>query len=205
MSFFKKLKDNVSGRTSKINVLFGNHAIRISEKLVNIDNILIYHLVYGTSMYALGFLDSIYYEIKKFKYKDGTIELNPFKANMDLLTPDNSITIFRWVVGNYLVHLIAEGHLESIKNHMEISEIKSQFFTIHEFDKDDIQVFDQMLELAKKDQRPSPEIRLYDYIFEKVYKIEIPEDVYFMTLFEKSFIFSFNQLFLPELLEALKT
>ena len=139
-------------------------------------------------------------DVKDFNCDDGTVELNPFKKNMNLLKPDNSYVMFKLVAGNYFVRLLSQDYLEGDIE----SELKRQFFTIYEYDESDIGVFNELLELAKKDQRPSAEIRLYDYIFEKSFKIEPPNALYNMMNFEYIFVASFNEIFLPGLLEVLR-
>ena len=205
MGFLKRLKDTASGRILKTNLLIGNHAVRICKKLETIDNPLITALVYGASMCTIQFLESMFYEVKDFKYDDGTLELNPFKENMHLLIPDDSFVMFKSVAGNYLIHFIAEEYFEGTKDFVNVSETKRQFFTIYEYNDGDIQVFNEMFELAKKNQRPSAEMRLYDHIFEKAFKIKIPEALYMTIMFETLFLASFNETFLPGLLDALRT
>ena len=108
------------------------------------------------------------------------------------------------MAGNYLVHLIAEEHVGGIKDRAALSETKIQFFSLYEYEDDDIEIFDELLELITKYERPTPEIRLYERIFKKAFKIDAPEVLYHMLEFESVFVNSFNKSFLPHFLERLR-
>jgi hypothetical protein len=165
MAYNQRLKDIVSGRNVRSNRLIGDQALRICEKLEGIDNSFLAALATEVSISTTKFLDSMFFYVRHFKYDDGTIEVNPFRQNIDLLGPDESFVIFKLVAGNYLVHLIAEKHLEDSKGVANLSETKTQFFALYEYDDKDIEIFNELLELIEKYERPSPEIRLYERIF----------------------------------------
>lgn len=203
MGFFSRFKDVVSGRVAKSNLLLGNHAVRICGKLGDNETPLFSALVYGTSMCTIQFLESMLFDVEDFKYDHGTVELNPFKKNMNLLKPDNSYVMFKLVAGNFLVHLLAQGLLESVKDVLDVSELKRQFFTIYEYDDSDIKIFNELLEIAQKEEDPA-QIVLYRYIFEKAFKIETPHLPFHTMNFGLVFVASFNEIFLPGLLEAIR-
>jgi AAA15 family ATPase/GTPase len=100
--------------------------------------------------------------------------------------------------------LIAEEHLRRNKDRADLSETKIQFFSLYEYDDEDIEIFDELLELITKYERPTPEIRLYERIFERAFKIDAPEVLYHMMEFESLFVNSFNKSFLPHFLERLR-
>ena len=204
MADMERSKEILSGRTRRSNRLIGDHALRICEKLKGIDSSFLAVLVAEISVSTAKFLDSMFFNVRNFKYDDGTIEVNPFRQNMDLLSPKDSFVAFKLVAGNYLVHLIAEKQIRESKDRAALSETKNQFFSLYEYDDEDIEIFNELLELITEYERPTPEIRLYERIFEKAFKIEAPEVLYHMMEFESRFVNSFNKSFLPHFLERLR-
>lgn len=202
MGFLRRFKDIASGRVSKINHLFGNHAIRICEKLDNDTNENLRCIVIETSKCTIMLSEALLYDVENFRHDDGTIEFNPFKENMNRLNTTNAIVMFKLIAGNYLVRLIVGGYLERVQE--LVPQIKSQFFEIYEFTDDEIKIFNELEKLAETDERPLPELRLYDYILEKAYNIKAPELPYQMLNFENIFLAMFNEIFLPNLLSSLE-
>jgi hypothetical protein len=200
----ERLKNIVSGRTTRSNRLIGDHALRICEKLEGIDSSFLAALAVEISESTAKFLDSVFFNVRNFKYDDGTIEVNPFRQNMDLLSPEDSFVVFKLVAGNYLVHLIAEEHVRGSKDRACLSETKNQFFSLYEYEDEDIEIFDELLELITTYERPTPEIRLYERIFERAFRIDAPQVLYHMLEFESLFMNSFNKSFLPHFLERLR-
>lgn len=201
IGFLERLKNIVSGRIATSNRLFGNNAVRICEKLESIDNLLLNVLVIGTSVCAIEFLESMFFDVKDSKYADGTLEPNPFRENIDLLTPESSFTILKLVAGSYLVFLIARNYLGGIDSRI-VSDVKNQFFLIYEYGDDDIQVFEELFELVEGGVAVP---QLYKYIFEKGFKVERPVAPYHLTMFLTAFVGSFNDIFLPGLIESIGT
>jgi hypothetical protein len=171
MGFFKKLKDAASGRTLKINSLFGNHAIKICEEYDG-EDLIEWGIAHSTMFCTIQFLDTLFYDVADYRNSDGTIEVNPFKKNINLLNSNNSILLFNLVASNFIVNLFfGENKIEYLKYDDEIS---SELFSILRFNDSDISIFNELLKLSKKDEPAASENRVYEYIFEKVFKIEAP-------------------------------
>ena len=88
---------------------------------------------------------------------------------------------------------------------IDIQELRDRFFTIYEYNDKDEEIFYELLKLAQDGGRPSPELRLYEYIFKRAYKIDPPEYPSQIMNFELFFKGMFSQIFVPGLIEALKT
>jgi len=204
MGFLKRLKDAASGRIAKSNRIIGNHGVRICEKLETHANPLLEALVEGTAVCTIEFLESVLFDVRDFKYKDRSEETNPFKENIKQLDVKNSYEMFKLVAGGYLAHLIGGGYFDSVKDLIDIPQLKREFLNIYEYNQEDIKIFNEFVELAQKDGRPSLEFRLYSYIFERAYKIPFPEVPFQIMNFELLFRNSFAKIFLPGLLEVLK-
>jgi len=199
----KRIKDIVTGKIARSNRLIGNHGVRICKKVEDVPS-LINGIVVGTTMCSIEFLEEIIFEVHDLKYEDGMEEANPFKKNIERLDDKNSFEMFKLVAGNYLSRLIGEGYFDSAMDFIDVSEVKKQFFEIYEYTAKDIRIFDELVGLAKKNERPSPEFRLFGYIFERAYNIKSPETVFHIMNFELLFMKSFREVFLPGLLEVLK-
>ena len=202
MGFLKRLKDVASGRIARSNRMIGNHGVRICEKLETHANPLLEALVRGTAVCTIEFLEAVLFDVKDFKHKDGTEERNPFKENIKQLNERNSYEMFKLVAGNYLARLIGREYLNNVEDLIDISELKKEFLNIYEYNEEDVKIFDELIELAQKDKRPSPELRLFDYIFERAYNIAPPEALFHIVNFELLFRNSFTKIFLPGLLEV---
>lgn len=205
MGFLKYLRDLISGKIAKGNRLIGNHAVRICEQLETDDTSLLSVLVVGTAQCATEFLVELLFEVKKFKYDDGTEEPNPFKEYLDRLNEKSSYEMFKLVTGNFFASLLNADFLTSDEAPVDISELRNQFFNIYEYNDEDSEIFYELLKLAQEGGRPSSEFRLYEYIFERAYNMEPPELVFQIMNFELMFKNSFGKIFLPGLQEALKT
>ena len=204
MGFMKRLKDVASGRIARSNRIIGNHGVRICEKLETHANPLLEALVGGTAVCTIEFLEAVLFDVKDFKYKDGREEPNPFKENLKQLNEKNSYEMFKLVAGGYLARLIGGGYLDSVEDLIDIPQLKKEFLNIYEYNEEDTKIFNELIELAQKDERPSPELRLFDYIFERAYNIASPEALFHIMNFELLFKNSFAKIFLPGLLEVLK-
>ena len=171
MGFFKKLKDAASGRTLKINSLFGNHAIKICEEYDGIDYIE-WGIAYSTMFCTIQFLDTLLYDVADYRNSDGTIEVNPFKQNINLLNNNNSILLFNLVASNFIANLFfGENRIEYLKYN---DEMASKIFSILRFNDANISIFNELLELSKNAEPAASANRVYEYIFEKIFKIEAP-------------------------------
>jgi hypothetical protein len=201
MGFLKRIKDVASGRVSKINYLFGNHAIRILGKLDNNSNRLLFCIVKNTSICTIEFLEFLLYDVKDFKYDDGTLEFNPFKQNINLLNKENSILMFNLVVSNYIANLFSIDMPEDLEK--MLPDIRAQLFTIFGFNEEDKEIFIELYTLSRNNEKPSSEFRLYEYIFKNVYQIEIPQLAYHMMNFEITFKALFKESFMPRILNFL--
>jgi len=204
MGFLKCLKDVASGRIARSNRLIGNHGVRICEKLEIHANPLLEALIGGTAVCTIEFLEVVLFDVKDFKYKDGTEEPNPFKENIKQLNEKTSYEMFKLVAGNYLVRLIGGEYLDIVEDLIDIPKLKKEFLNIYEYNEGDTKIFNELLELAQKDERPSPELRLFDSIFERVYNIASPVALFHIINFELLFRDSFTKIFLPGLLDVLK-
>jgi len=204
MNIFKRIKDVASGRIAKSNSLIGNHGMRINEKLKKYQNPLFEAIVMGTAICTMEFLDSVLFDVQDFKHQDGTTYPNPFRANSDLLDRYNSYEMFKLVVGGYLALLFSGQYLDSIKDMVDTSQLKNDFFHIYEYNDADKITFDELFALAQKDERPSMEMCIYDNIFKRAYKIMPPESAYHMMNFEFLLRNSFYKIFLPGLVKALE-
>jgi len=203
MKFIKRFKDIVSGRIAKSNRLIGNHGQRICGKIGDAPSF-INALVVGAAMCSIEFLEAILFDVKDFKYNDGTKEANHFKKYIEQLDEKNSFEMFKLVAGNYLARFIGGGFFEKITDAIDAVKITDQFLELYEFSDEDKKIFCDLVQLAKKGGRPSPEFRLFNTILEKVYNIQPPETVFQIMNFELLFMGSFNDIFLPGLLEILK-
>lgn len=204
MGFLKRLKDVASGRIARSNQIIGNHGVRICEKLQTHANPLIEALVGGTAVCTIELLEAVLFDVKDFRYKDGTEERNPFKENMGQLNEKNSYEMFKFVAGGYLALLVKGGYLDSVNDLIDIPQLKREFLNIYEYTEEDIKIFNELVELAQKDERPSLEFRLYGHIFEKAYNIPFPEAPFQIMNFQLLFRNSFAKIFLPGLLEMLE-
>lgn len=204
MGFLKRLKDVASGRIARSNRIIGNHGVRICEKLETHANPLLEALIGGTAVCTIEFLEAVLFDVKDFKYKNGTEEPNPFKENIKQLDEKNSYEMFKLVAGNYLARLIGGEYLDSVEDFIDIPKLKKEFLNIYEYNEEDTKIFNELIELAQKDERPSPELRLFDHIFERAYNIASPEALFHIMNFELLFRNSFTKIFLPGLLEVLK-
>ncbi len=204
MGFMTRLKDIASGKIATSNRLIGNHGLRICKKSDINANPFLEALVVGASMCTIEFLEAVLFDVKDFKYKDGREESNPFKENIKQLDEKNSYEMFKLVAGNYLARLIGGKYLHHIEDLIDVPKLKKEFLNIYEFDEEDTKIFNELLELAQKDARPSPELRLFDYIFERAYNKPSPETLFHIMNFELLFMNSFTKIFLPGLLELFK-
>lgn len=205
MGFPGYLRDLLSGKIAKSNRLIGNHAVRISGKVKDDVTSLLSVIVGGTAYCTTDFLVELLFEVKKFKYADGTEEPNPFKEYLDRLNEKSSYEMFKLVAGNFFAALLAKDLLPSDKAPLGISELKDQFLNIYEYDSEDKEIFTELLKLGQEGGRPSSEFRLYEYIFRRAYNMKPPELVSQIMNFELMFKNSFAKIFLPGLLDALKT
>jgi hypothetical protein len=213
MGFLKRLKDVASGRIARSNRIIGNHGVRICEKLETHANPLLEALVRGTAVCTIQFLEAVLFDVKDFKYNDGTGEPNPFKENLDRLDGKSSYEMFKLVAGNFLIVLFAEGLLRDDETGINIPELRDQFFNIYEYNDEDREIFYELLKLAQNDLLgegreqglPRQRFRLYEYIFKRTYNINPPEYtsqiLNFILLFKKTG----NEIFIPELIEVMKT
>jgi hypothetical protein len=207
MGFLGYLSDVMSGKISRSNTLIGNHGLRISGKVKN-DSSLLGVLVGGTSYYTTDFLVGLLFEkrlMDNFKYTDGTEEPNPFKEYIGRLDEKGSYEMFKLVAGNLLVGIIVGGLLSDNDTRIDIPELRNRFFTIYEYNDEDKEIYYELLRLAQDGGRPSPEFRLYEYIFKRAYKIDPPEYVSQIVNFELIFKYMFSQVFVPGLVELMKT
>lgn len=211
MGFLGYLGDVISGKIAKGNRLIGNHAVRICEKLET-DASFFAILVIGTAQCATEFLVELLFEVKKFKYDDGTEEPNPFKENLDQLDEKSSYEMFKLVTGNLLVGLFAEGLFCDDETRINIPELRNQFFNIYEYHDEDREIFYELLKLAQNDLlgegrekgRPFQAFRLYEYIFKRAYNINPPEFPVQIMNFGLIFKGMFSEIFLPGVIDALK-
>jgi hypothetical protein len=207
MRFLGHLRDVMSGKIARSNVLIGNHGVRISGK-VKPDSSLLGVLVGSTSYCTTDFLVELLFEkslMDNFKYTDGTEEPNPFKEYIGRLDEKGSYEMFKLVAGNLLGGIFAGGLLSDNETRIDIPELRNRFFTIYEYNDKDKEIFYELLKLAQDGGRPSPEFRLYEYIFKRAYKINPPEYISQIMNFELLFKSMFSQIFLPGLVELMKT
>ncbi|MBM4275640.1 MAG: hypothetical protein FJ134_14440 [Deltaproteobacteria bacterium] len=204
MGFLKRIKDIVSGKIAKSNKLIGNHGVRICDKVNDVHSLL-NGLVVGTAICSIDLLEAILFEVQDFKYKDGNIEANPFKSNIGRLNEKNSYEMFKLVAGNYLAQLLGGGYFDNVQDFVDIQQVKREFLDIYEYSDEDIKIFDELIDLGKeKDSQLSIFYRLFCYIFERAYNIKPPETPFHIMNFAMLFIHSFNEAFLPGLLDVLK-
>ena len=79
----------------------------------------------------------------------------------------------------------------------------NQFFIIYEYNDEDKEIFHELLKLAKDDDGPCLEIRVYEYVFQRAYKIDPPQYAYQMVCFDLSLKSMFSQTFVPGLVKTL--
>jgi len=207
MGFLGNLRDVMSGKISKSNALIGNHGVRIYGK-VKTDSSLVGVLVGATAYCTTDFLVELLFaktSMDNFKYNDGTEEPSPFKKYIGRLDEKGSYEMFKLVAGNLFVGIFAAGLLSDNETRIDIPELKNRFFTIYEYNDEDKEIFHEFLKLAQEGGRPSPEFRLYEYIFKRGYKMNPPEYPSQIMNFELLFKGMFSQIFIPGLVEALKT
>lgn len=206
MSFLKRLVDVLSGKISQSNTLIGNHGVRISDKVKN-DSSLLGIIVKSTAYCTTDFLVNLLFEslMEDFKYDNGDIEPNPFKEFINNLDRIRSYEMFKLIAGNLLAGIFANGLLSEDDARINIPELKKQFFDIYEYNDKDKEIFSELLKLGKDGGRPSPEIRVYDYIFERAYKINPPSYASQMMAFEILLKGLFNQIFMPGVTQLLQS
>lgn len=212
MRFLKRLKNVASGRIAKSNRIIGNHGIRICEKLETHANPGFEALIRKIAICTIQFLESVLFDVKDFKYKDGAEESNPFKEHLDRLDEKSSYEMFKLVAGNFLIVLFAQGFLRDDDTRINTPELRDQFFNIYEYNDEDREIFYELLKLAQNDLLgegreqglPYQGFRLYEYIFKRAYNINPPQYAFqalnFMELLKKTG----NEIFIPELTEVMK-
>jgi hypothetical protein len=214
MGFLGYLRDVMSGKIAKSNQLIGNHGVRICKK---VDEASLLGVLVGATAYCTtDFLVELLFgnTMEKFKYNHGSEEPNPFKENLGRLDEKSSYEMFKLVAGSLLVGLFAEGLLCDDETKINIPELRNQFFNIYEYNDEDREIFYELLKLAQNDllgldakekDRPYQAFRLYEYIFKRAYNINPPESpaqiLYFMLMSKKTF----SEIFVPGLIEAMKT
>lgn len=198
MSFLKRLVDVMSGKIARSNTLIGNHGVRISDKVKN-DSSLLGIIVRSTAYCTTDFLVNLLFEslMEDFKYDNGDIELNPFKEFMNNLDRFRSYEMFKLVAGNLLAGIFANGLLSDDDVRINIPELRNQFFDIYEYNDEDKEIFFELLKLGNDGGHPTPETRVYDYIFERAYKIDPPNYVSQMINFNFILKGLFSQIFIP--------
>jgi hypothetical protein len=167
MGLLGYLRDVMSGKIARSNALIGNHGVRISGK-VKTDSSLVAVLVGATAYCTTDFLVELLFaktSMDNFRYSDGTEEPNPFKEYVGGLDEKGSYEMFKLVAGNLFVGIFAEGLISDNDTRIDIPELRNQFFTIYEYNDKDKEIFYELLKLAHDRGRPSPEFRLYEYIF----------------------------------------
>jgi len=204
MTGVRNLKDIVTGKIFKSNRLIQNHAVRFCEKIQNSDDKILWALVVQSSASTTYFLEVFLLEAPDFKYNDGTVEPNPFKKNLYRLDESKSCLIFKWVAGLYFSGMLAKNLLDQVP--IKIEKLQNDFFEVYEYDDEDIHIFFELKELwpnIDKKEGVYPQIKLYDYIFEKAYTMRPPDSVYHMQYFTLAFLKFFKESFLSGFLEAL--
>lgn len=204
MGFLKRLKDVASGRIARSNRIIGNHGLRICNKLETHANPLLEALVGGTAICTMELLEEVLFDVKDFKYKDGTEEPNPFKKNIKQLDEKNSYEMFKLVAGNFFARLIGGKYIGRVEDLIDIPKLKKEFLNIYEYNEEDTKIFNELLELVQKAERPSSELRLFDYIFERAYNIASPKALFHIMNFELLFMNSFTNIFLPGLVKLIE-
>ena len=204
MSFLKRLVDVMSGKIARSNTLIGNHGVRISDKVKN-DSSLLGIIVRSTAYCTTDFLVNLLFEslMEDFKYDNGDIELNPFKEFMNNLDRFRSYEMFKLVAGNLLAGIFANGLLSDDDVRINIPELRNQFFDIYEYNDEDKEIFFELLKLGNDGGHPTPETRVYDYIFERAYKIDPPNYVSQMINFNFILKGLFSQIFIPGVIKLM--
>lgn len=242
MGFLKYLGSVITGKIVKENQLVANHGIRICEKVrINTDPFL-RAIVGSTAICTIGLLTSALFEIKKFKYKNGSQEPNPFYENLHRLNGETSYEMFKFVAGYFFALFFVKCfyflRYEDVENVNE-EQLKHSFFEIYEYSDEDKIIFNDLLEIVEKREENlehevnkhnydeaimlsqnmppfdeggvgigAPEMRLYDYIFEKAYRMESPNllwpSINFITFCISTYNATFPEAFVEMLHEYKK-
>ena len=190
MGFLKYLGSVITGKVAKGNQLVGNHGVRICKKVkINTDPFL-RAIVGSTAFCTVKLLTDVLFETKKFKYKDGTQEPNPFYENLHRLNGETSYEMFKIVAGYFFALFLVKCfyllRYEDVENVNE-EQLKHSFFEIYKYSDEDKTIFIDLLEIVEKREKNlehgvggmgAPEMRLYDYIFEQAYRMKSPNLVW---------------------------
>jgi len=207
MGFLGRLRDVISGKIARGNALVGNHGVRIADKLKT-DSSWIGFTLWTTNYCTTYFLTELLFSetpTENFKYSDGTEEHNPFKKRIDLLDEEGSYEMFKLLAGYFFAGLLAVGLRPDDETRIYIPELKNRFFAIYEYNDKDKEIFCELLKLTQDASASHPECRLYEYIFERAYKIDPPPYAYQMSYFMLSVKYTFNKSLVPALVEGWKT
>lgn len=205
MSF--SLKNILSGRVFKSNRLIQNHVVRVCNKIDNSDDSVLYSLISSTSFSTLFILEHFYFDVPDYKYNDGRVEKNPFKQHLDKLDEHNSYSIFKWCSGLFFSGMIINNLFKNIP--VNVDTLRDSFFRIYEYNDEDKMIYFDLYNLwmnyKNNNEGPDPQVRLYDYIFEKGFKIQLTETLYFSMFFPGTFMLTFKDKFLNDFLELIKS
>lgn len=205
MGFIGRLKDVMSGKIAKSNALIGDHGLRIDAKVKadpSFMGILVGAITYCTTDFLTDFLFQSH-TWDNYKYKNGDEEPNPFKKYIDHLDRNRSYEMFKLVAGNFFVGIISVGLLSADERKIHIPELMDQFFTIFEYTDEDKEIFHELLKIAQVGDNNYPEWILYDYIFQRAYRIAPPEYLFQKMNFVAVLRSWFGQIFLPGLSKLL--
>lgn len=213
MGFLKYLRSVI-----KRNQLVVDHGMRICEKVRINTAPFLRAIVESTAICTIGLLSDALLKIKKFKYKDGYQEPNPFYENLHGLNRETSYEMFKFAAGYFfalfLIRCFYFLRYEDVENVNE-EQLKHSFFEIYEYSDKDKIIFNDLLEIVEKREEnlehevykhnydeggvgiDAPEMWLYDYIFEKAYKMEPPDLLWPIINFNAFCISTYNATF-PE-------
>lgn len=170
MGFLKYFGSLLKGEIGKGNQLVGNHGVRICEKVkINTDPFL-RAIVGCTSFCSVQLLIDVLFETKKFKYKDGTQESNPFYENLHRLNVETSYEMFKIVAGYFFALFLVKCfyflRYEDVENVNE-EQLKHSFFEIYEYSDEDKTIFVDLLEILEKREN-NLEHEVYKHKYEAI-------------------------------------
>ena len=213
MSFLKHFRRVVTGKIAKENQLVGNHGVRICEKIKKDDNPVVRAIVDTTVVCAVDLLTDLLFKTKDFTYNDGRKEPNPFAGNLNLLNRETSYDQLKFVAGYFFALFITEvfdAFKNKYSENADDAKLVNYVLELYEYREEDKIFFRELLDLVRKRKhnedigaydlsklhhslktegkeegvgRYAPEMKLYDHIFEKAYRIDPPQLGYQMMNF----------------------
>ncbi len=131
---FKNLKDTISGKNYKINILITSNYIKIIQKVISKKDFVSRWSLQGAASIS-AYLEFRLFENYIIKDEIGQkVNVNNFKMNLKLLTPEKTFKIFKLLCSHYLISFL--------KNERNVSFLKDKNLNAVNFEKNIFQIFE---------------------------------------------------------------